>query len=323
MKADNKLNTSNIYSYGKSRMFLLSILIFQQILGALTFPIAKYGLREIEPFTFAFYRFMLSSLVLLGITRFRSKTQPIEKKDYWKIIGLGFLVIPFNQAAYLYGQKLTGVGHGSLLFATVPIWIFIGGLFYLKEKFILRRAVGVVFGLVGVFIIMTSGAIDLGPEYLLGDLIILVAVLAWAAYTILGQPLVLKYGAFRVTAYALVSGSIMYFPFGFYRAIIFDYQNTTFGAWLTVIYVALGVSVAAYVLWYWLLKYMEATKIAVFHNLQPIVASCVAFLFLGEPIGWTFIIGGIIVLTGVIITEKKFQPRRLSDSIGCGRNPLH
>ena len=292
-----------VYAHGKSKVFFLFILVFQQVLGALTFPIAKYGLAIIEPFTFAFYRFVLSALVLLGVTRFRSRTPPIEKKDYWKIIGLGLLAIPLNQSAYLFGQKLTGAGHGALLYATAPIWIFLGGLVYLKEKFAARRVVGVVLGLMGVTIIMTSGAIELGPKYLLGDVIIFIAVLAWSAFTILGRPLVLKYGAFRVTAYALASGSAMYFPFGFYRAVIFDYNSTHLGAWLTVVYAALGVSVAAYVLWCWLLKYMEATKIAVFHNLQPVVASGAAFIFLNEPIGWPFIIGGIIVLSGVIITE--------------------
>lgn len=304
MKTYDKLIIDDSYFQSKSRVFFLSVVVIQQILGALTFPIAKYGLDIIEPFTFAFYRYLLSSAVLLGITRFRSRTPPIEKKDYLKIIGLGFLIIPFNQTAYLYGQKLTGAGHGALLFATVPIWIFLGGLFYLQEKFILRRAAGVILGLIGVVIIITTGAIELGTEYLLGDLIILVAVLVWATYTILGRPLVVKYGAFRVTAYALASGSAIYFPFGLYRAFIFDYSSTTFGAWLTVVYAALGVSVAAYVLWYWLLKYMEATKIAVFHNLQPVVASGAAFIFLGEPIGWAFVIGGSVVLAGVIITEK-------------------
>lgn len=296
---------NDVYAHGKTKVFLISILLFQQLLGALTFPIAKYGLMMIEPFTFAFYRFVLSSLVLLGVVRLRDRTPPIEKKDYVKILGLGFLIIPFNQTAYLYGQRLTGAGHGALLFATVPIWIFLGGLIYLKEKFLLRRALGVILGLIGVTIIMTSGAIELGTDYLLGDLIILIAVLAWAIYTIVGQPLVIKYGAFRVTAYALASGSAMYFPFGLYRAVVFDYSSATPGAWLTVIYAALGVSVAAYVLWYWLLKYMEATKIAVFNNLMPVIAAGVAFIFLGEPIGWPFIIGGAVVLTGVIITEKE------------------
>jgi len=48
---------------------------------------------------------------------------------------------------------------------------------------------------------------------------------------------------------------------------------------------------------------MEASRIAVFLNIQPVIASAVAFLFLGETIGWAFIVGWAIVLTGVIITE--------------------
>jgi drug/metabolite transporter (DMT)-like permease len=287
----------------KSSLFLISALLFQQLMGALAFPTAKYGLIEIEPFTFAFYRFVASSIVLLVIVRFRGNKRPVEKKDYLKIIGLGFLIIPLNQAAYLYGQKLTAAGHGSLLFATVPIWIFLGALIFLKEKFNIRRALGVVLGLIGVIMIMASGAIEIGTDYLLGDLIILLAVIVWAGYTIFGKPLVLKYGAFRVTAYALASGSAMYFPFGLYRALIFDYSKASVGAWISVFYMAFGVSIVAYVLWYWLLKYMEATRIAVYHNIQPVIATLVAFIFLGEPIGWSFVIGGVIVLTGVIITE--------------------
>jgi len=289
----------------QSALLLFSVLLFQQVAGALAFPIAKYGLMVIEPFTFAFYRFVASSILLLVIVRIRFKenTRSVEKKDYLKIIGLGFLIIPFNQLAYLYGQKLTAAGHGALLFATAPIWIFLGALIFLKEKFNFRRALGVVLGLIGVTIIIVSGAIEIGTEYLLGDFIILMAVIVWAGYTIFGKPLVLKYGAFRVTAYALASGSVMYFPIGLYQAVRFDYSNASFGAWMSVFYMAFGVSIVAYVLWYWVLKYMEATRIAVFHNIQPVIATLMAYIFLGESIGWSFVIGGGIVLSGVIITE--------------------
>ncbi|MBU8934446.1 MAG: DMT family transporter [candidate division Zixibacteria bacterium] len=287
-----------------SGALVVGVLLGQQLLGALTFPIAKFGLDLIEPFTFAFYRFVLSSVVLLGIVRWRKAGIPIERSDYIKIIGLGFLIIPFNQVAYLYGQRLTAAGHGALLFATVPIWVFIAALIHLKEKFVLRRAIGVAIGLIGVSVVVSTGAIELGTEYLLGDLIILGAVIAWAYYSVWGKPLVEKYGALRVTAYALASGSALYFPFGLYRATIFDYTAVSIGAWLSVVYVALGVSVAAYVMWYWVLARREASSVAVYHNIQPVIAAVVAYVFLAEPIGWPFVIGGVVVLAGVVITES-------------------
>ena len=290
-------------SVKKSLGLLITALLGQQFLGALTFPVARFGLDIIEPFTFAFYRFVISSVVLLSIVKLTRYEKPIEKKDYLKIIGIGFLIIPFNQLMYLYGQSLTGAGHASLLFATTPIWIFLAALIHLKERLILRRAIGIVIALAGVIVIMTAGAIKISTEYLWGDLIVLIAVWAWAYYTILGKPLVRKYGALRITAYALASGSALYFPFGLYFASKIDYSATSTAGWLSVLYVALGVSVVAYVLWYWVLKYLEASRIAVYHNLQPIIATFVAWLWLGEQPGLAFIFGGLVVLTGVIVAE--------------------
>lgn len=284
-------------------MKLISVLLLQQTLGALAFTIAKFGLMQIEPFTFAFYRFVISAIVLLVIVRLRRVQPPVEKRDFIKIFGLGALIIPFNQVAFLVGQRLTAASHGSLLFATVPIWLFLAGIIHLKEKFVLRRGIGVTMGLIGVVVIIGGGVEEIGSQYLWGDLIILGSVLAFSYYTVLGKPLVIKYGAFRVTAYALSFGSALYFPFGLYRAWTFDYSAAEPAAWLSVLYFALGMSVAAYVLWYWLLKRMETTRLAVFSNLQPVLATAAAAVLLGEPIGPSLIIGGLIVLTGVLITE--------------------
>ena len=213
------------------------------------------------------------------------------------------LIIPFNQTAYLVGQRMTSAGHGAILFATAPIWMFITGMVHLKETFVWRRGIGVLVGLAGVLIIMGGGAATFSANYLWGDLIVLEAVLAWVYYSILGKPLALKYGAFRVTAYTLAFGTLFYIPFGLYRALNFDYSNVTIGAWISILYYSLGISVTAYILWYWLLKHMEATRLAVFNNIQPVIASIVALVFFGEPIGPGLVIGGSIVLIGVLITE--------------------
>ncbi|MEW6051371.1 MAG: DMT family transporter [Candidatus Zixiibacteriota bacterium] len=283
--------------------FLLPFILLQQTMGALCFPISKYGLAVIEPFTFAFFRFVLAALILLLLTRFKNGGRPIEKRDYWKIVGLGAIIIPFNQTMYLWGQSLTAAGHGSILFATTPIWVFLLAIVVLKEKLNWRRGVGIAVALVGAFIIVTGGAIKVGAEYLTGDLIILVSVWAWAAYTIYGKPLVEKYGTLRVTAYALASGTVIYFPFGLYRALQYDYSHATGAAWLSIVYMAIGSSVISYILWYWFLNFMEASRLAVFQNIQPIIATLVALVFLGEIPGVSFLVGGAIVLAGVLVTE--------------------
>ena len=282
---------------------LLTAIIVLQFIASLAYPVAKYGLAVIEPFTFAFFRFMLASVVLLAVSRLTKHNIHIERRDWPRIVLLGILIIPLNQTLFLVGQSMTTAGHGSFLFATTPIWIFILALIHLREQFLWRRACGIVIAVIGVAIIITTGAIEMGRQFLVGDLIILVSVVAWGYYTVLGKPLMQKYGAICITAYSLIAGSIIYFPFGLYQALHYDYSQSTLAAWGTVAYMAIGLSLIVYVLWAWVLKYMEASRIAVYHNVQPVIATLVAWFWLDEQLGIPFIVGGAIVLSGVIITE--------------------
>jgi len=284
-------------------LVLAAAMIILQSVAGVCYPIAKYGLTIIDPFTFAFYRFILSSVVLLAIVFSRKREPQIERRDWWKIAGVGFIIIPFNQTLFLVGQSLTGAGHGAFLFATTPVWVFVLAVIYLKEKANWRRTLGISVATSGVMAIMWSGLADFGSEYLWGDVIILVSVIAWGYYTVLGKKLVQKYGALRMTAYALSIGSAVYLPFGFYFALKYDYSQATWAAWGSVAYMAIGLSVVVYVLWYWLLKYLDASRIAVYHNIQPIIASAVAYAFLGESLSLVFLIGGAVVIAGVIVTE--------------------
>lgn len=282
---------------------LVTAMVILQVVASLCYPIAKYGLGIIEPFTFALYRYILSSLFLLTVVKVRRRGVPIERRDWPHIVLLAFLIIPLNQTLFLLGQSLTGAGHGAFIFSTTPVWVFILAIIHLKEKATLRRTAGIILATLGVMTIMLSGALVIGTEYLLGDAIILISVLAWGYYTILGKRLVQKYGALRITAYALAIGTLMYLPLGIWSASRFDYSQATLAAWGSVVYMALGMSVVVYVLWYWLLKYMDASRLAVYHNVQPIIASGLAYAFLGESLGTAFVIGGIAVLAGVVITE--------------------
>ena len=119
---------------------LVAGIVFLQMTASMCYPVARYGLQYIEPFTFAFYRFCISSVALLIATRFTRRKPPIERGDWPRIILMSVTIIPFNQTLFLIGQSLTGASHGAFLFATTPVWIFILALLILKEPFQWRRA---------------------------------------------------------------------------------------------------------------------------------------------------------------------------------------
>ncbi|MCH9031869.1 MAG: EamA family transporter, partial [candidate division Zixibacteria bacterium] len=227
------------------------------------------------------------------------------KKDWIKILGLGLLIVLLNQVLYLWGQAYTSAGHGAMLFAFTPVFIYVFSMIFRKERLLAKRLIGTLLAVVGALIIVSQRGLDFSSDMLFGDFLIFIAVAVWGLYTVLGKPLAERYGALRVTAYAISLGSLAYAPYGLYVSSSFDIMSVSLTAWFSVFYMAAGVSVVVYALWYWALRHAEASRIGVFHNIQPLVAAFAGYFMLGEVVTSGFIIGGSIVLCGVIVVEWK------------------
>ena len=285
--------------------FLYSTIIFHQLITSLAYPFAKLGLNQIDPYTYAFYRFLFSSLIYVPVLFWLWNRPRMPRRDHFRLFLIGLILIPMNQVIFLVGQSMTAAGHSALLFATIPIFIYILAIIFLKEKATFRRTAGIMVAFIGVYIILTGGKVNFGMEYLWGDLLVLAAVIAWAFATVLLKPLSLKYGAFRAMGLGLVYGSLVYLPYGLYRALTADYSRIDGSGWFSILYMAIVISLGAYFLWYWVIKFMDVSRVAVLQNIQPIIATVVAAFLLAEPVSATFIFGGIIVISGVILTEIK------------------
>lgn len=299
---------------------LLLVAGFQQTFMAGTFVFARYVLLQTDPFAVAFLRYTLAAAILYIIASRMGKrpgARPIARDDRKKIVILGLVIIFFNQTLYLFGQKLTTAGHAALLFAITPIFVYLMAIPHLGEKWSYTKGIGIILAVVGSAVIIFETGLQFDYRMLAGDSVIVVAVVAWAYYSVWGKPLVEKYGAFRVTAYSLASGTILYFPFGLYRLIAADMSNVDTYGWLSILYIAIITSVIGYSIWYWLLKHMEASKASVLVNIQPIVAGILGYYLLGESISLPFVFGGLIILTGVTVTQQagrfaKKRPHRMA-----------
>ena len=290
-----------------SLWLLLVIAAVHQVLMGGTFVFARRVLVLTDPFAVAFMRYTLAGAILCAVAcraRKRPGTTPIAPADRMKIIILGLVIILINQTFYLYGQKLTTAAHGALLFTLTPIFAYLMAMIRRSESWSYVKGTGIILAVVGSGVIILGKGLRLDPETLKGDLIILVAVVAWAYYLVWGKPLVEKYGALRITAYTLGSGAVAFFPFGLYRLATADLSRIDSLGWVSVLYIAIISSVIGYFIWYWLLKYMEASRVAVLSNAQPIVAGILGIYLLGESLTLPFVLGGIIILAGVTITQK-------------------
>lgn len=295
---------SNSAVYSFSPMNVYFVLLIQMFIAGATHIVAKAVVGTVDAATLTFLRSIFSTAGLMMLFVVRHRHLGIERQDWPKILWLGFLGLPINQFFYLYGLQSSTAANGALLYATTPLFVMVLSRFILKEKINSKKTVGILLAFFGVAIVVFEKGVNFSSQHTYGNLMILLAVIAWALFTIQGKPMSIKYGAVKTTALAMSLGAAIFFPFGLISALKFDFASMTPSYWGGIVYLGLGTSVFGYMLWYYALGRIETSKVAVFTNGQPILATLLAIIFLQYSITTTFVIGGIITLSGLIITQR-------------------
>ncbi len=278
-------------------------LLGQLLLASGTYLVAKFALDEIPVVDLATARFVLSALFLFALMLVSKNMRRIEKSDYKGLVLLGIICIPVNQGLFLWGLSYTSPTHGALLYSTLPVFVFLLAHFYLKEEFRWQKVFGIALAFAGVLYIMLEKGLKFETRYLFGDSLILLAVITWALYTILGKPYLNRYGPPFLTFAAVAIGTVIFLPFGIIPAVQYDWGSVSAKALLSLGYIAFLTSGIAYILWYYALSKMEASRLAVVNNFQPVIASLLSFAFYGERFSLGFVLAGIVVLIGVLLVE--------------------
>jgi len=288
----------------QDRYTAIVILSLTQMVLSGTYLMAKLGLREFSPLALGFYRFFITGLALTGLLLARGWLHLPQPKDRGLFLLLSFLVVPLNQGLFLYGMNFTLASHGALFYATTPLVVFVLSCLFLGERPTRLKISGLALGFAGVMIVLWEKGIALSAGTLRGDLLLIFAVLSWAVYTILSKKAVAGYPPLYVTAVSLSLGFILFLPAGIPAALGQDYVMVTGKGIMAVLYLSLLTSVIGYWAWIWGLSKLEASKVTVLSNLQPIIAALLAWIFLGEAVTWRFIWGAAAVAAGVFLTEK-------------------
>lgn len=289
-------------------------LLLHTFMSAGTFLFAKRTLAEIPALPLGLLRFAGASTCLaLLMLRLRPKGQrlppPALRK---KILLLGFVAVPLNQGFFLYGLQLSTAAHAALLYTLTPLFVLLLAQALLGEFPGWRTAVGTALALGGTIWVLFARGLDVSRGPLVGDLLIVVAVLAWAVYTAEGREVVAKDGALATIAWTLIGGTLLYLPLGLGSLALQSNRtavaNISREGLLGLAYLILITSVVSYLLWYWALKHLAAARVAVFSNLQPLATALLAHFFLGERITPGFLAGAAVVIGGVALAQSK--PRR-------------
>lgn len=285
------------------------ILVIQVLLASGTQIIASVVSRTMPATNLTFLRTLISASVYLSYVLFTRKSFKFRGRALFLVILLGFLSVPINQFVFLYGMRFTTATDAALLYATTPVLVLIFSRIYLKEKLRSTKIAGAALAFTGVAIIVLENGFHIGLSHVKGDLFVFIGVIAWSLYTTFGRKLVVTYGAVSTTVFGALIGTSLFMPIGIYSSIGFNYGAVSTAQWIEILYLALGTSVAGYILWYTALSKIEASKVAVFANGQPIATAFLAYLFLGQGITLTFAAGALLTISGVFITQMEFRKK--------------
>ncbi len=284
-------------------MITYFVLLVQQLLASGTHIIAKVVVQDIEPVALTMFRSFLAAGGLVVYLLVKRQRLRFEKSDYRMILWLSILAIPINQFLFLAGMRYSTPANAALLYGCTPAMVLILSYVMGKEQVSLRKWIGVGIAFLGITIIIFAHGVDFHSEYTFGNLLFFIAVIAWALYTVQGRTLTLKYGAFPVSTATMILGGIAFIPIGTIGAVRFDYSSLTLAHIGGLLYLAIATSILSYYLWYYALARIEASKVAIFTNLQPLLTTVLAVLLLGQELTVSFFVGGALALVGVILTQ--------------------
>jgi drug/metabolite transporter (DMT)-like permease len=280
-----------------------ALLLVQQLMASGTHIIAKVAARSMDAPTLTLTRSLISAVLMGLILLAGGRRIRIAREDRRLVLFLSFLAIPVNQFFFLYGMRFTIPSNAALLYATTPILVVLFSWMFLKERLTRWKAVGVALGFAGVVIVIFERGLDASMDYVLGNLLIAVAVVAWGLYTVFGKRLIARYGAIQASSITLILGTVMFVPVGLFPMLSFPFGSLSAEVWGEILYLSIITSVFSYFLWYFALSRIEAGKAALFANLQPLLTTVLAVVLLGQNITPAFVAGGTIALSGVIVAQ--------------------
>ena len=249
-------------------------------------------------------------LIVLSWPELRAKRLEIWQNG-WQYLILGACGMLICGAWVYQGARSTQAMNIALIYAASPVLISIGSVWMLGETFSKRQLAGVVLALTGVVHAVVKGqwAALSQVQFVIGDLWILAATFAWAAYALLQKKWPSTLSATARLAAICVGGVIVLLPFSIWE--LFQPNLTVWGYDAIGLILLAGIvpGLGAYWIYGWSQKILGANRTAVALYLGPLYAALLTWTILGEAPGWHHLVGGLFILSGVFLAMLNNKSR--------------
>ena len=280
-------------------------------------PAAKFAVRELPVGLIPLVRFGVAGLILAPFVLRRDGLTRMIREDGGRLILAAAFCVPINQFFFLTGAKYAPAGHIGLIYAACPLVVLALAAFLGQERLTWERVAGVVGTVVGVALVAAENvgkAGVAGRDALRGDLLEVAAVIAWGAYLTVNKPLVARHGALPVLAATFLLGALLDLPVVLGTMSTWpSLGNASLAAWLGLAYMTTVISVGGLAFQNLSMRYYEASQVATFGNVSPLLTVVWGYLLFNERIAPIAAVGGSLVMAGILWASR--PSRRSSPAI--------
>ena len=280
------------------------------------FLATKNIVTALPPYWSTFFRVLAGLLFFLILYTIQKKSLKIDLKQIWRPFVIGFLLILFPFASLSWGQRFVAPTVGGIFNGTVPIWSFIAGAIILKgiDRFTWRRAAGIIFGIIGLFIItwpkLSANFHGINSAEIYGYLALLFMAWSYGLGNVMTKKIMVDnnkttleantFYQYLISAAILLIVSCLAEPFP---------SSSQFSAKVIISIICAGVfsSAVAFLLMVALIKRWGATRMASVTYFTPVVAMGLDIFALRRfPTSYE-LIGLCIIFAGLFLIQKPIK----------------
>jgi len=280
------------------------------IIWGFSFIAIKIAIAEVHPFALLALRFGIGAILLCFIQFHRDRyfLSAFTKRDWISILLLAVIGIAGHNLLQAYGLLFTTAINTGWIIAVQPLFIALSARLFLAETITPRKAVGIILGFSGVFLIISRGVFSLTLFRMastFGDLLVLLSAVTWTAFTVGGRGFLSRFPPLAAITPIMSVGFLINLLLSSSKGPWNIHFHLSLASWISIMFLGIFCSGLAYFFWYSALEKKDSSLVGIYLYLEPFVTLIGACFFLGEDIRWITLVGGGLTLLGVYLATRK------------------
>lgn len=286
------------------------LLITANILWASSYTAAKFVLHDASVNEMNALRMSIAALILIPLLIIKRKDLRLTRYDIPQLALLALVGFVINKMLEYGGLALTTASDVALLITSESIYTAALSWLVLRERFRWWTMGALLLGFFGVYLIVERSLVPNIPSgggalRIVGDLLVVLALIFEAFYTVRGKALLVKHSPLLITAAAIVGSMVFWLPIMGWELVTSGWHPLGALAWGGLIWLALLSTVVAYLAWFQGLAKVDGSAAASTLFIQPLLGTLLAILLLHEQLSPMTLVGGLLIIVSVFVISRQ------------------